>query len=171
MNVLAIDCGEITGFASSHGPHGTWSLGGHTHPGSKPWYLFKQITEFGNDYPFDLIIVEGSYPVSRRGADRLEWLRGAVAMAAHCANVKTRVIAPSSLKLYATGSGKAEKHQMMAACLELCGIAPKDSNHADALLLLHLARVNKPAPKIVKAPKPRKIKTFIPPLPDDMEPF
>jgi Holliday junction resolvasome RuvABC endonuclease subunit len=43
-------------------------------------------------------------------------------------------ISPSSLKLFATGSGSADKQAMIAAAIEI-GAAPKDDNQADAVWL------------------------------------
>lgn len=121
--------------------------------------LITEIERLFAEHPFDVIYTEGGYPISRRGADRLEWLRGAVFIAAYrLGTIPVKVVAPASLKLYATGRGNAEKPQMIRACIDLCGIVPQDDNHGDALLLLHMARRNQPAPRALPAKKPKNSK-------------
>lgn len=153
MKVLAIDPGQRCGFASSSGPHGVWDIAAH-HPGGPPAMLITEIERLFAEHPFDVIYTEGSYPISRRGADRLEWLRGAVFIAAYrLGPIPVKVIAPSSLKLYWAGSGRAEKPEMIRACIDRVGIVPQDGNEADAIAMLHLARCNQPAAKIERQKK------------------
>lgn len=50
-----------------------------------------------------------------------------------------RGIAPATLKKFATGSGRAEKQDVMFAVERAFGIAPKTSHEGDALALLAIA--------------------------------
>lgn len=58
--------------------------------------------------------------------------------------------APSSLKLWATGSGRAEKPDMIKACKERFGVATPSDDIADAYLLAQWVRAG--APRTVKKP-------------------
>jgi len=50
-------------------------------------------------------------------------------------------VSPTSAKKFATGSGKAKKKQVMAACKDLWGFDTKDDNQADALVLAQMGLV------------------------------
>ena len=70
---------------------------------------------------------------------------GEVAGTVKLALVEHRVgyvtVPPVTLKLYATGSSRAEKGDMIAAAVAL-GAQPADDNQADAFFLAHLARAH-----------------------------
>ena len=51
------------------------------------------------------------------------------------------LVAPTSLKKFVTGSGKAEKSQMMLAVFQHFGHTPANDNEADAIGLLYLGRM------------------------------
>ena len=54
---------------------------------------------------------------------------------AYAHDIKRKTVAPTTLKKWATGSGKANKQDMMDAAVRL-GFTPVDDNEADAQILL-----------------------------------
>lgn len=165
--LLAIDPGACTGFAYGAGMrilHGTWTLSGK-HPGGPPASLHRQILDWCAAYSVSAIATEGGYPISRRGADRLEWLRGAVQMAGAELGAPVLVVPPSSLKLFATGSGKAKKNDMRRAVELHLGLRIDDHNEADALMILlwaqqEMARPPRPTKAQARRAKKRNAKLF-----------
>lgn len=163
MRVLAIDPGLHTGFAHSAGRHGVWNFTGHRHAGGPPWALVNEIVMLGDELGIELVITEGGFTGNFKGKAGLEAMRAAVQMAAfRLGSVKVRMVSPSTLKLYATGHGHADKSQVIRACIDRLGIVPLSDDHADALFLLHMARRNQPAEKIVTPKKPRAKKSAVP---------
>ena len=66
-----------------------------------------------------------------------------IEMAAYVSECRVMSCHTGTLKLYATGNGKAEKHEMQAAAEALNPtIEILDDNHCDALWLLHWAQGN-----------------------------
>lgn len=142
MNTLAIDPSTKAGYAWTNGQnldYGLWRFTGE-HPGQAPDALYGRILEYAETHRIERIATEGGYPISRRGADRLEWLRGAVHMAGAALGVPVIVVAPSSLKLFATGNGRAKKPDMIHAVERHLGIVTTDDNIADALMILEWAK-------------------------------
>ncbi len=80
--------------------------------------------------------------VSPRSALVLGQARGVALAAAARAGVPVYEYAPSAVKLAFTGSGRADKDQMLRTARMLLGQAPRLSDEADALALAvcHLAR-------------------------------
>src|SRR5512133_909614 len=80
--------------------------------------------------------------VSPRSALVLGQARGVALAAAARAGVPVFEYAPSAVKLAFTGSGRADKEQMLRTARVLLGQAPRLSDEADALALAvcHLAR-------------------------------
>lgn len=158
MNILSIDPGQHTGFAHSAGPHGVWHFDGYPHPGGAASALIDSILAMAAEYPVEALISEGGYAQSRKGAQALEAMRSAVLIAAFKLGcLPVRIVAPATLKLYWAGHGHAEKWQMIQATIERTGITPATSDEADAIAMLHMQRVNKPAAR-VSLGKPRKAK-------------
>ncbi len=66
-------------------------------------------------------------------------LTGHLLTEAHHASVPIASYAPTQIKKFATGSGKASKEEMMECCRNATGIIPADDNEADAIWLAKLA--------------------------------
>jgi len=63
----------------------------------------------------------------------------------------------ATLKLFSTGSGRAEKDAMMAAAkAKYPGIEPQDDNEADALLLLEYVRAQLEDPLVITVAKKKR---------------
>lgn len=70
----------------------------------------------------------------------LEEVHGAVAYAvAKSGRAPLRGVAPSTLKKYATGSGRAEKSDVKVGIFKRWGIELKDNNQADAYIVARIA--------------------------------
>jgi Holliday junction resolvasome RuvABC endonuclease subunit len=152
---LGIDPGATTGIAYTDGDrldHYAWTHDlrpnlVRDYPGGIAYQLYAHILDLGAEYedagtPIEAIVTEGGYPISRKGADRLEWLRGAVQMAGAALCVPVYVVAPSTLKKFATGHGGATKADMLRACELTLGIKVEDDNICDAIFLLEWLKRN-----------------------------
>lgn len=51
------------------------------------------------------------------------------------AEIEVSCVHTTELKHWATGNGRAEKADMMKACISLSGVSPRDDNEADAVLI------------------------------------
>lgn len=75
--------------------------------------------------------------------DRLEehgCYRGVIELVAARAELDVQVVNPSMLKSWATGSGRAQKSQMMSALKTMTGLEIRDDNEADAIWIGLFAR-------------------------------
>jgi crossover junction endodeoxyribonuclease RuvC len=90
--------------------------------------------------PADLIVIEGYAFAAANQAHQLGELGGVVRIALADRDKTVVVIPPASLKLYATGSGKAKKDEVLAAAIRSLGYDGHNHNTADALWLLEMAR-------------------------------
>jgi hypothetical protein len=86
----------------------------------------------------DTVVVEAPFihRAHPSGSVPIIKLHGLVEWLCHHEQVRYTTVAPSQLKKWATGSGKADKNLMMA-CAQERGWAGTDHNEADALLLWH----------------------------------
>jgi hypothetical protein len=66
--------------------------------------------------------------------------------------IQLQTFNPMTIKLFATGDGKAPKSEMVAACRRLLGINPTSDDEADAIWILHLTQ----RPDCWPQPKPKK---------------
>lgn len=85
------------------------------------------------------VAMEGYAPGSKFGREMAGELGGMVKMTLHGQNVYPLIVAPSSLKKYATGSGKTSKDQIMMHVLKKWGAEISDNNAADAYVLARIA--------------------------------
>lgn len=76
----------------------------------------------GHKQPTDLVVMEGFSFGSPQGATEAGGLGWAIRIALHEAGVPFAVVAPPTLKKYATGSGAAGKDDMKLAALSRLGI-------------------------------------------------
>lgn len=88
----------------------------------------------------DLVLIEEAIPPRfPTAALRLGELRGAVILRLFERGTPYLEVNPGTLKLYATGHGKASKEQMVAAA-EFCGADVANDDEADAFWLYALGR-------------------------------
>lgn len=164
--ILALDPARLTGFAHSSGRYGTWDIGSGD---ARLKRLHDFVIDAGRAWGCKLIACEHSdfgskFPrVKAMHAEQL----GVIKHAARELGVSVVTYAPASIKKFATGSGRADKKQVMRACETFYGIKPRDDNQADAIFVLGMAeqwyqtntqrkkQPSKPRVKKAKA-KPRK---------------
>jgi crossover junction endodeoxyribonuclease RuvC len=105
--------------------------------------LFVEISQVIQRTRPDAVSVESAFcGASARSALVLGQARGVVLAAAASAGLPVYEYAPAEVKRAFTGSGRAEKTQMMRTAQAMFGIAPDLSDEADALAIAvcHLSR-------------------------------
>jgi len=156
IRILALDPASVTGYAWSDGTrreHGVWILGTETH---RLMALESRLEEHLTRLPCDLIAFEdASFGSPNPNVQAMHnELRGVIKLVASRRHIRFVLFHPTTIKAFATGSGRAKKPQMMAACKRLLGITPSDDNEADALWILELAK----NPKQWAEPSKAKVK-------------
>lgn len=102
-------------------------------------WLIRKIVKLVNRYNPDCACIEGhSFASKGRGVSILHEYHGVTKHYLHRMEVPFALKAPPSIKLWATGSGRADKSQMLAAAQELFPNIDND-DVADAL---HCARMH-----------------------------
>lgn len=109
--------------------------------------------EMGLWAPCDLAVIEG-YANAAQGSSLLDLaeLGGIIKWQLYHADVTFVVIPPAQLKIYATGTGQANKAMMVSSARERLGYERHDDNEADALWLRALGLDLLGAP-VVKLPQ------------------
>jgi Holliday junction resolvasome RuvABC endonuclease subunit len=164
MRILALDCATTTGWAFSDGPpslenqpqSGVWRLSVHDaeHPGAKLIRLRDYVYAVAESQGFDKIAFEDAGFGSHNPAVQAFHanLAGVLMMIAAEFGVPIYRIGPTTLKLWATGDGRAKKPAMIRACKTHYGILPRSDDEADAMLVLGACFQN------VTSMKPKKAK-------------
>lgn len=156
VRILAIDIATRTGWASLemgriqtgvfHAQRKTKRKAMKDEPEGTEYLRFHQwlMTKMQEVSPDWLVMEQQGGTMQNVNASRKLFGFAGIAMA-QVAYFKPRFlpVAPTSLKRYATGSGRAKKPAMIAACAANYGIPTKDDNVADALHLLHLCLSSK----------------------------
>lgn len=163
MKILALDPAAKCGFAWSDGTlreYGVWqiALAEREHPGARLERLREHIYEAYRDWGFERLAYEdaqhGSPNFTIQGLHAE--LRGVIKLVACELDVDAIPINPTTLKSWATGSGRADKGQMIRACQTVLGVTTDDDNIADALFVLELAK----NPAKIEGPKSRERRMF-----------
>lgn len=163
VKILALDPAAHTGYAHSDGHHGVWLLtrGSGEFDGRRLERLREHIFAAFRDWGFEAIAFEdASFGSPNPNVQAMHnELRGVIKLVA--AELDLEILGPfhpTTIKKFATGSGRADKGQMIRAAETQLGIRVDDDNIADALFILELARHPKQwaeSPKKVK----RRIRT------------
>jgi Holliday junction resolvasome RuvABC endonuclease subunit len=147
MRLLALDFGSRTGWAvgNSQGVDcsGWWDIkpGRGDSPGMRYLKLRGRLVEVR--FPFNDISMVCYEQAHHRGGAATEYAAGCVAtVQAWCAELGIQhcSVHSATLKLHATGSGRASKADMVAAATKLLGRKVTDDNEADAICLLDYQR-------------------------------
>lgn len=159
--ILAIDPATLCGFAHSNGHHGVWSLGEASEgQGRRLIRLRSLIHGAAKMWGIDRIAAEAASFGSKFASTQQfhNELRGVMRLVAAEIGAEFYELKPTTIKKFATGSGRAEKQQMIAACKRLLGIEARDSNEADALFILEAAKQNyQPPPSMKKRRQAEKM--------------
>lgn len=143
LKLLALDPATKTGWAHSNGNSGTWNLGpAEDGQGRRLIRLRAHIHGVHRMFGIDKIYSEAASfgSINPNTQAFHNELRGVIRMVAEEIGASFHEHHPTTIKAFATGNGRADKEQMMAACWKLLGVNPIDDNHADALWILDMAK-------------------------------
>lgn len=145
MKILALDPAAHTGFAHSDGHYGTWLITRNTDDfdGLRLERLREHLYAAYREWGFGAVAFEDASFGSPNPATQAmhNELRGIIKLVV--AELDLQVIGPfhpTTIKNFATGSGRAKKHDMIRAAEVQFGIRTNDDNIADALFILELAK-------------------------------
>lgn len=119
-------------------------------PGARYFKFVKWLQDRIKEIQPDLIVYEQA---SQRGGAPTEILIGFTThLQSVCFMKKIEHVAirADHIKIFATGKGKAEKEEMIKACVTKLNIVPIDDNHADALWILAYGEDNYDAVPLVR---------------------
>lgn len=143
MNILALDPAGNTGWAHSNGQFGTWPLSaGKASLEQQHAYLERYLERAIETMGCEMLATEnagfGSHnpEVQARHNERL----GVIRLVAARRKIEMHAFNPGTIKLFATGNGKAKKPQMVAAVKRHFGITVTSDDEADAICILELAK-------------------------------
>lgn len=141
MRLLALDLSlTATGWAHSCGESGVLEPKGLRGMARVQWIL-DRVHQFASEA--DLVIIEGySFGSKGRAVFDIAELGGVVRFTLFDGGTRYVDVAPSSLKMFATGKGNANKLEVFAAAIRKLGLAENDHNIADARWLLEMARTH-----------------------------
>jgi len=144
VKILAIDPATKCGFAHSDGPSGVWIL--KVRPdesGGMRWFRLQgKLNQIKQSTGVDLVVYEASRNLRHGAAIRVhEGLKSTIELWCTNNECEYRGYSPGEVKKHATGKGNASKEDMVrAAQRKWPSLIIIDDNHADALLLLDLAK-------------------------------
>ena len=145
MNILALDCGTKTGYATNLlNGEGSGVVDFKPKARESGGMRFLRFASWLSEM-FDLVkpsVVTYEMP-HNRGGSATEVLNGMVAIVQkECASrgIEYTSVHSATLKKFATGSGRANKEDMIQACNDKLSKSVKDDNEADALWLLEYAK-------------------------------
>lgn len=122
------------------------------------WFR-DQVIEACRFYRPDLAVIEGYAYGMARGASQshsLGELGGVVRLVLHDLHIPVAVVAPATLKKYATGRGNARKEEVLVAAVKRLGYQEANHNVADALWLRQMAADHYGMPGAVQMPKAQR---------------
>lgn len=148
MNILGLDPATLCGFAvvadGAILTSGTWSLPARPddHCGKRLCRLEEAILAMHAAHRIDKIAYElasfGSHnPAVQAFHNEIAGIIKRVAF--QLGELPCVGFSIGTVKKFATGSGRAEKHQMITACKLQFGIVVRDDNEADAIMVAKLA--------------------------------
>lgn len=164
MNVLGIDPAQRSGFYHSDGFFVAENCTRYgDRPGQSLIRFKKLLTDILREHPAELIAAEDASfgsPNPNVQAEHNE-RRGVIKVVAAELEIEVKFFQPTSIKMFATGSGRADKSQMMRACKTLENLDIQDPDIADAYWIMRLGSRPDCWPQ-QKAKKPRRGKVLPP---------
>lgn len=143
--ILAIDPATSCGWAWSDGidrKSGTWDLAAlgssskHAHLAALRERLLRLHAKLGIDHiGYEKVIHGRGMRSTESHAEKIAILK---LVAVEIGATLHTGYGASSIKLYATGDGRADKSQMMLACERLLKVVPRTDDEADALWILEM---------------------------------
>lgn len=160
--ILALDPATKTGYATSNGEVGTLDL---TNAKCKLTALEGFVLKVHSNTPIHLLAYEvASFGAGYRKGKGMQMrtmafhneLRGVIKKVAHQIGAETLEVHPSSVKAFATGSGRAKKEDMIRAADKLLGLRNLTGDEADAVWIREYAKHREKRPAEFRTPKERK---------------
>lgn len=139
--ILALDPANKVGYAHTSGIRGTVSIARKgDDDGARLARFYEWLRTTLDAHETHAIAAEDASFGSRNPSVQASHneLRGIIKLVGAQAGIPVTLYAPTTIKAFATGSGRADKAQMMAACRLQLRIEPSDDNEADALWILAL---------------------------------
>lgn len=146
ITIIAFDLATLTGWAHNGNPPGSGtekfdvSRGGS--PGSRYFRFVRWTQDLIAAVKPDLILYEQPHQRGGAATEICLGLATHLQSVCHVKKIEHVAIPASTIKIFATGKGKADKEEMMTACAAKLGIIPEDDNHSDALWLLEYGKAN-----------------------------
>lgn len=143
MKILAIDQATKTGYAViEHGTvveSGVWQLADNKRSGESRGMRYIRFEKCLEDvqarHGFDLVVHEQTLLRGGAATEIANGLKALVLKFAARHGVEATCVHTSELKRFATGNGKADKAEMIDACVRMSMVLPEDDNEADAVLI------------------------------------
>ena len=161
MKILALDLSVTgTGWATNEDgePHYSGIIT-HTKPKKgvyqHPMVRLNRIKEEVDRLSYDakLVVMEGYSYGNNQRAHQLAELGGLIRWHLWYLGIPYVEVAPTTLKKFATGTGKAKKPEVIASAIRRLGYERHDDNEADALWLLQMALHHYGLPGAVPLPQ------------------
>lgn len=138
MRVLAIDPGSASGWYFTDGDTIRLTTFVVTRKATKGQRL-KQFFKYGRTFKdIDHLIYEDPYVASFKSARFQYAMTGLIEILAAEHSAELTVLHPTTLKKFATGTGRATKDEMIARAQEECDVSVNDEHQADAYWLYRL---------------------------------
>ncbi len=105
-------------------------------------FIVQSIEDILDDYATEFAVLEG-YAMGVRGGGRvfdIGELGGVLKFTLWRRSIRTLVVPPTSLKLFLTGNGRADKEDMKREASRIAGRLIKNADEADAYGLLQLGK-------------------------------
>ena len=172
MIILALDQATVTGWALVTGAgaviaSGIWKLADPRRTGESRGMRYirfeHQLRSALERWKPALICHEQTLLRGGAATEIANGLKALILKLAAESGTEVSCVHTSELKKFATGNGRAEKADMIKACISLSGVSPSDDNEADAVLIGLWASAKygtflAPEWEKKKAPKRRKSK-------------
>lgn len=165
MNILGLDPAGRTGFCHTDGFRGYVDLTRtlDKHPGARLLRFEDWLQETLGAHPTELLAAEDASFGSHNPAIQAmhNQLLGVLLLVAAEHSIDVKLFFPGTIKAFFTGSGRADKSQMIRACKTHYGIDVDDDNEADAIAIMELAKRPDcwPTPKLKRT---KAVKTLPP---------
>jgi crossover junction endodeoxyribonuclease RuvC len=164
--ILALDPARLCGYAIGDGTRrvsGVWDLskGTESHPGGQLLRLAELLERAIMDNHVTVVATElasfGS--VNRNTASAHNEKLGVIRLV--CCQHEVRVVGyhPTSIKKFITGSGRADKKQMIRGARTMLGLTTESDDKADAAAILALAQYELTRPYVGHQAKQKRAKS------------